>query len=186
MKARWGVIAWVIWFALLPVQAQIYRYVDDDGVVRFTDDAVKIPAEHAPKAIVLPSVKIQPDAVETSGEPVPTPASETKAIPSLIQEEAVPRERPETRTTRIQQLEQEYGQLLKQKQVFEENRSYQKRKIKRKYKHRPSIKAKIDAERKIDQRMQEVASQLDQLGVKVLIPARITHGADTESEAYTD
>lgn len=54
------------------------------------------------------------------------------------------------------ELEEEYRTLLEEKKKLEDNRSFQKRKKKRKYKHRPYIKELIEKERRITERLEEI------------------------------
>ncbi len=61
-------------------------------------------------------------------------------------------------------LAQEYRILLDEKRGFETNKSYQKRKIKRKYKHRPYIKELIEKEKKLDAQLEAIKIRLDLCG----------------------
>lgn len=58
-------------------------------------------------------------------------------------------------------LAEDYRLLLGEKRDFEENKSYQKRKIKRKYKHRPYMRKLIEGERAVDEKLILIRRQID-------------------------
>ena len=52
----------------LPASAEIYKWVDDKGVINFTDNRDAIPAKYRKKAVQVSSEKPKPSAAEQGGE----------------------------------------------------------------------------------------------------------------------
>ena len=59
-------------------------------------------------------------------------------------------------TTSDQGIKAEYNRLLEEKKKLDNNKSFQKRRMKRKYKHRPYIKELIKKEQQIINRLEEI------------------------------
>ncbi len=59
-------------------------------------------------------------------------------------------------TASSQDLKAEYNRLLEEKKELDNNKSFQKRRIKRKYKNRPHIKEMIEQEQQIIKRLKEI------------------------------
>ncbi len=55
-----------------------------------------------------------------------------------------------------QSLKAEYNRLLEEKKELDNNKSFQKRRIKRKYKNRPHIKEMIEQEQQIIKRLKKI------------------------------
>jgi hypothetical protein len=199
--------------------ADIYRYVDDDGVIHYTDDIDRVPAKYkdsvdqqkstrkegAPESAPL---KRDEPLVVGSGEQTANPEppeevdggeseeappenetapggdeqvdSQPEAPDSQVQSEGdgetetpptPPPQPPSTQgeagtsgdaTDIRRRLEEERQALLQQKEAFENNQTYQKRKIKRKYVNRPQIQDMMSAEDQIDARLAEIDKQLQE------------------------
>ena len=145
------VLIWLVWPQCIP--AKIYRYVDSDGYQRFTNDFSMIPADKRHEATVVHEEIQTDDSIPPARQPEPSfrprPAgSESPKKQHLEKREA---------------LQEEYDTLLKAKEVLDNNRSFQKRKQKRRYKHRPHIKALVEQEAQIIQRMEEIQEALEKL-----------------------
>ena len=54
------------------------------------------------------------------------------------------------------EMEEEYKTLLEEKKKLENDKSFQKRKIKRKYQNRPYIKELIEKEQRLNERLEEI------------------------------
>lgn len=63
--------------------------------------------------------------------------------------------------TKGQSLEEEYNRLLEEKKILDSNKSFQKRRKKRKYKNRPYIKELVEKEEKIIKRLKEIELIMD-------------------------
>ena len=74
----------------IPAAADIYRYTDDSGVVRFTTDPKSIPEHLLPGAVHIP-------ADEAESPPAP-PRSTT--LPMTIRRDSAPATRPRTPSSR--------------------------------------------------------------------------------------
>lgn len=59
-------------------------------------------------------------------------------------------------TASSQSLKAEYSRLLEEKKELDNNKSFQKRRMKRKYKNRPYIKEMIEQEEQIIKRLEEI------------------------------
>jgi len=59
-------------------------------------------------------------------------------------------------TASYQSLKTEYNKLLEEKKELDNNKSFQKRRMKRKYKNRPYIKEMIEKEEQIIKRLEEL------------------------------
>jgi hypothetical protein len=59
-------------------------------------------------------------------------------------------------TDSYQSLKTEYNRLLEEKKELDNNKSFQKRRMKRKYKNRPYIKEMIEQEEQIIKRLEEI------------------------------
>lgn len=43
-------LCWMLWISVLPVAAEIYRYADENGKIRYTDDLTRVPERRREKA----------------------------------------------------------------------------------------------------------------------------------------
>ena len=68
--------------------------------------------------------------------------------------------------THCEKLEKEYAALLERKQALDNNKSFQKRRKKRKYKHRPHIKKLVEEEKRIVEMLEMTRKRLDACGSK--------------------
>jgi hypothetical protein len=129
--------------------AKVYRYVDSEGQERFTNDFSTIPADKI--SGVTESDEIQPD---DSIPPAQFPAHVAPSLSSIkkaSKKEALQKKKA---------LEEEYNVLLKAKEALDNDKSFQKRRKKRKYKHRPYIKELVKKEAQIIERLAEVEEEL--------------------------
>ena len=144
MKQIWMIIFMMalIWSA--GVSAEIYKYVDKNGMVTFTNDLSTIPADKISEALQYDEIQH-----DDSIPPVKLPSSVSPPLPSAdkaYQKEA---------------LEKEYNALLKEKQALDNNKSFQTRRKKRKYKHRPYILELVKREKQIVKRLAELEGTLN-------------------------
>ena len=79
--------ALVLALACAPSRADIFRWVDDQGTLHFTDDPASIPAQkrdqHAVPIIKEPPKSSQPATEVPPASPAPAPAAEPSAPPSV-------------------------------------------------------------------------------------------------------
>ena len=144
MKQIWMIIFMMalIWSA--GVSAEIYKYVDKNGMVTFTNDLSTIPADKISEALQYDEIQH-----DDSIPPVKLPSSVSPPLPSAdkaYQKEA---------------LEKEYNALLKEKQALDNNISFQKRRKKRKYQNRPYILELVKKEGQIVKRLAELEETLN-------------------------
>lgn len=129
--------------------AKVYRYVDSTGQERFTNDLSTIPADSLSQVTEHDEIQsdesIPPAQFPTRISPVPP------RVDTSYQKQALQRKKA---------LEQEYKELLKEKEALDNDKSFQKRRKKRKYKHRPHIKELVKKEAQIIQRMAEIEKEL--------------------------
>jgi hypothetical protein len=149
MKRIWMIIFMIalIWSA--GVSAKIYQYVDKNGKVTFTNDLSTIPADKISEALQYNEIQHDdsiPPAKLPYFDPPPLP-SENKAY----QKEALEKKKA---------LEKEYSALLKEKQALDNNKSFQKRRTKRKYQNRPYIEELVKKESQIIKRLAELEGKL--------------------------
>jgi hypothetical protein len=134
-KLTWTI---VLIFLLLagPVTAQFYRYTDQNGNLRFTDDLNKVPAEQ--RATIRGYRELGKDPAPSSPETAPEPAkppaakaepnkSQTNNVPSTGADGAVSNEELRRRIDKmIEQLEAEYLALTKGKDALARSRDSMK------------------------------------------------------------
>ena len=110
-----NIIKCLIGFSVLlfcmPVSAQFYRYVDEQGVVRFTDDLDKIPEKQRLKATSFEESKSK-EAPSESAQPEENKGSDT--LPSAESFSKKTRELEEKR----RQLDAEYKALMVKKETI--------------------------------------------------------------------
>ena len=129
-----------------PATAKIYRYVDDNGQVNFTDDLSIVPERKRAKVTEqeeIPSTYRPPAITRSTGSVTVTPSPQSNE-----------------KLQKKQQLEAEYQELLKEKEALDNNKSFQKRRKKRKYKHRPHIKELVEKEQQVIQRLAILEQEL--------------------------
>ena len=150
MKQIWMIIFMMalIWSA--GVSAEIYKYVDKNGMVTFTNDLSTIPADKISEALQYDEIQH-----DDSIPPVKLPSAVSPPLPSAdkaYQKEALEKKKA---------LEKEYSALLKEKQALDNNISFQKRRKKRKYQHRPHIVELVKKEEQIVKRLAELEETLN-------------------------
>ena len=115
---RWLLTALVL-FLVTPVQAEIYRYIDENGQKRWTDDLSQVPIDQRQSAQHVESVADDTQAPSDSiaTEP-PTPADETVAVVPEPAEtgEALSREEIENEKAELDKL---YQALITERQRLE-------------------------------------------------------------------
>ncbi len=127
-----------------PSAATVYQYTDENGSIHYTNDLSSIPLDKLPRAIEHKEYES-----DSTSEPSVTPE------PSRSYDETTPEEQLTDRKNK-EALEMEYQQLLKEKEAIDNDESFQKRREKRKYKHRPYIKELVEKEQKIIDRLKEI------------------------------
>jgi hypothetical protein len=150
MKRIWMIIFMIALMCPAGVSAKIYQYVDKNGKVAFTNDLSTIPADKISEALQYDEIQ-HDDAIP----PVKLPSFDSPPLPSankVYQKEALKKKKA---------LEKEYSALLKEKQALDNNKSFQMRRTKRKYKHRPYIKALVKKENQIIKRLAELEGELN-------------------------
>ena len=114
-----------------PASAQIYKYIDKNGVVRYTNDLTQVPEDRLPgaKRNAIPEIKSTPPTT-----PAPQPDRPVPAKPPLepakppLEKMAGP-EKPDADLSReAQALEKEYKKLMAEKEQIErDTATYTKR-----------------------------------------------------------
>ena len=150
MKHIWMVIFMIalIWSA--GVSAKIYQYVDKNGMVTFTNDLSTIPEDKISEALQYDEIQH-----DDSIPPVKLPSSVSPPLPSAnkdYQKEFLEKKKA---------LEKEYSALLKEKQALDNNKSFQTRRKKSKYRKRPYILELVKKERQIIKRLAELEVTLN-------------------------
>jgi len=132
------------------VSAKIYQYMDKNGMVTFTNNLSTIPEDKISEALQYDDIQhddsIPPSKSQSSVSP-PLPSAN-----KAYQKEVLEKKKA---------LEKEYSVLLKEKQALDNNKSFQKRRTKRKYQNRPYIEELVKKERKIIKRLAELKKKLN-------------------------
>jgi predicted RNase H-like nuclease (RuvC/YqgF family) len=98
--------------------AEFYKYVDKDGVVRFTDDISQVPEDQRKDVDTFKSVE-PPPALETQEGSGSADAGQESAAPQKGQLDA----RQQQLQAEIQQLDAEYQGLMEEKAALEQELS---------------------------------------------------------------
>ena len=135
-------------------EATIYEYVDDQGEVHYTNELSSVPADKLDQVTEMK---------ETESDPQQQPAPKYSGpIYPLLQQSPSAEELAKQRDQlqRKQQLEAEYQRLLKEKEALDNDKSFQTRRYKYKYKHRPYIIELEKKEARINQGLADLEQQL--------------------------
>jgi len=132
-----------------PVAAKIYQYIDDKGYTCFTNDLYMVPENKRPAAIEHKENPIN----HTSPN-----INRTAERASVIQPQLPLATNPEKKELKI-----EYKELVYEKEFLDNNRSFQKRRIKRKYKRRPHITKLLRKEQQIIERLAQIIDRLTEI-----------------------
>jgi hypothetical protein len=167
LKKTIGLLFAATWMlAALPAAAEVYRYVDDDGNVRYTNDLTTIPPD-----------KLYDVTKHKEFESDDASAGSRQSVEGRSSRQ--PQRRVyETRTQQIaahkkklraqkKQLTQEYERLLKEKEAIDNDKGFQKRRNKAKYQNRPYIQALIKKEKELKQQLAETKRKLDAIESKL-------------------
>ena len=110
--------------------AEFYKYRDENGVLRFTDDLSMVPPDQRPKIDTYEEVKSSapppaaPSAVESSAETPPKAAGEGGKRKALDAKDVSGVAAEHKRLEQMRkQLEKERGDLARQKQALQEQRA---------------------------------------------------------------
>ena len=150
MKQIWMVIFMIALIWPVGASATIYKYVDKNGMVIYTNDLSTIPADKISEALQYDEIQHN-DSIP----PAKLPSSVSPPLPSA--DKAYEKEALEKKKA----LEKEYSALLKEKQTLDDNKSFQKRREKRKYQNRPYIEELVKRERQIIKRLAELEEKLN-------------------------
>jgi chromosome segregation ATPase len=114
MRVMYYAIYLILLIALVPAYGQFYRYVDEKGVVRFTDDLDKIPKNQRPESKMYDESKSKEDVQETSRAEASDSSADDKASLADIKKK--------TRELEIKrkQLDAEYKTLMEKKAVVQQ------------------------------------------------------------------
>lgn len=109
----------VLLFLSVPTFAQIYQYTDKDGVVRFTDDIMKVPEDQRDRVKRHKEIQSSPESQTESAEPIKPVRNKP---PSSLKEPEKPDKNDETLKEIKKQidslkkeLEEEHKALIKEK-----------------------------------------------------------------------
>jgi len=101
----------MVWFAS-PVHAEFYRYKDENGVLRFTDNIVDVPMDQRKGVHKY-------ETAEPSGEPRQLPAAAPAPKPDETSIEIPPGPEADRLTKIKDELDKEHVELLKRKSALE-------------------------------------------------------------------
>lgn len=132
--------------------AVIYKYVDDEGTARYTDDPATVPADKQDQVTEIEEAE--------STASVPKRSHYVSTYPLLNNPDNEILKEQREREEKKEQLETEYAALLKEKEAMDNDKSFQKRRNKRKYQNRPYIKELVAREAEINQRLKELEGLL--------------------------
>ena len=143
-----------ILYGISEATATIYQYVDDQGKVHYTNELSSVPADKLDQVTEME---------ETSSDDVPPAPKYSGPIYPLNQQPlaAEVQAKQRERQQRKQQLEAEYQRLLKEKEAIDDNQSFQTRRHKYKYKHRPYIIALEKRDAELTKQLADLKRQLD-------------------------
>lgn len=134
--------------------ATIYQYEDDNGQVRYTNDVSSIPSDKLDQVIKIDETK--------SEQPASTPVYTGPIYPlNNLGPSAEERAKQREQAKRKAQLEAEYERLLAEKEALDNDKSFQKRRYKRKYQNRPYIQELVKREAWLIQRLADLERQLN-------------------------
>ena len=140
--------------------AAIYRYLDDAGQERYTNDLSSVPPDKLGRVT---------ERGETESADVPASPSQSYSRPSAPQQDAAAETRKREEAAQRQKrktLEAEYQTLLKEKEALDSDKSFQKRRNKDKYRNRPYILELKEKETGIKKRLSELEQELSALPAK--------------------
>ena len=149
MKRLWMLILAIVLIWPVTVSAKVYRYVDEQGQERFTNDLSTIPPDQ------LSSVE-EYDEIQ-SDDSIPPAKFPTRKSPART---IIKKSSNKQALQKKKALEEEYQTLLKEKEALDEDKSFQKRRKKRKYKNRPYMRELLEKEARIIERLAEIEEEL--------------------------
>lgn len=137
--------------------AAVYQDLEYGGAAHYTNKSSEMTADKLPDAVDLKKATSKPlleTQVRFYGDPM--------VRITVAQEENQRREALSKNGLKQQKamLEKEYYRLLSEKLALDKNKSFQKRRIKRKYKHRPYIQEMMKKEWQIKDRLMQIEAEL--------------------------
>lgn len=154
---------WILFFVAF-VNAEIYRYVDENGVPHFTNDLSTVPEKKIPEiteGTEYKSSETDNKAFELrkSGQSRPRTHRHDYSEENRKQEAL----RKQNLKAQKEALDAEYRTLLKEKAEIDGNEGFQKRRDKNKYKHRPHIEALVKREEELKKRLAEIEAEIKRI-----------------------
>lgn len=136
--------------------ATIYKFTDDSGQVQYTNVLSSVPADKLKDITELEEYESDvPERSYPSSEPTsPSPNQVDSDKEALIVKKREQRKKIET----------EYNTLLKEKRDLDNNKSFQKRRKKKKYQNRPYIQELIKKEDQLLNQLSELEAKLKTFG----------------------
>ena len=123
MRTGFGLIIIVIMLAALPASAEFYKYVDENGNTRFTDDLTMVPPDQREKFRPYAEEADKPEAASDAGA---TPPAEPPAPPADSEEGRTPEEDLVELGKRLEEeqaaLDREYKALMEERKTIESQR----------------------------------------------------------------
>jgi len=152
---RWTLCIAAVWALMVgSAHAEIYRYVDERGQPHYADDLAKIPADKRSTVTVHESYESDPAASVQPTFPVrPAPVVMPTTKPSQVE-----------KRRQKENLMAEYHALLQEKQALDNDKGFQKRRKKRKYKNRAYIKVLVEKETHLIERIADIEAKLKAFG----------------------
>jgi uncharacterized protein YgiM (DUF1202 family) len=160
-----------LWLAS-PAWAEMYQYVDKQGITHYTNELTDVPADRRSDVTEHPEVQTEPLPKSVLRSLHKTEA-EVRATQQRAARKAALQKRRNLRIKELKHkkaaLNNEYQQLLKEKSALDNNKSFQARKNRYKYKHRPYIVAMVKREQQIRKRLVELEAQMKQIDTQIQI-----------------
>lgn len=114
------ILLWICLVSPYPAPAEIYRYVDENGIVVYTDKLNDVPIDQRKGENRVKEVKTAPVAIEA--------ATPKKSGPDLEEKKQLEKEQQDLSgiqalNSRGQELEQEYERLVNKKQALQNQKA---------------------------------------------------------------
>lgn len=159
MKTTYMLTIMILWLAA-SASAEIYQYKDDKGVSHYTDEFSRVPVDKQTDVEVIPEI---PYDSSQDVRVLPYDDMQTRRLIDEVERRRRQAIRIEVLKQRKEELEKEYQELLAEKSSLDNNKSFQKRRMKKKYKHRSYIRELIKKEQRINDRSAELEAELKEI-----------------------
>ena len=160
MKKNYFMIFGALLCMIGAASAEVYQYVDEEGVTHYTNDMTMVPVDKRSGVTEYPEIQTEP-GTENQIHPHANSNVQIRAVEEEAQERRGLREKK--LKEQKMELEREYEQLLIERSAIENDTSFQKRRTKTKYKNRPYIQELIKREQQINARLVEIEAKMKKI-----------------------